>query len=65
MPSYSRGKIVLIRYPFSDLSGAKVRPAVVVSAPHASSDLIVVALTSRTETSCQASLSSPDGRLPA
>lgn len=38
-----------MRYPFSDLSGAKVRPAVIVSAPHISSDLLVVPLTSRTE----------------
>ena len=35
-PSYSRNDIVLVRYPFSDLSSAKVRPAVVVNAPHSS-----------------------------
>ena len=40
--------MVLVRYPFSDLSASKVRPAVVVSAPHPSVDLIVVPLTSRT-----------------
>jgi mRNA interferase MazF len=49
MPSYSQSDVVLVRYPFSDLSGSKVRPAVVVSAPHVSSDLIIVPLTSRTE----------------
>jgi mRNA interferase MazF len=48
MPSYSRGEIVLIRYPFADLSGAKVRPAVVVNGPHSSLDIIIVPLTSRT-----------------
>ena len=29
--SIGRGSVVLIRYPFTDLSGAKVRPAFVVS----------------------------------
>lgn len=49
MPSYSKGEVVLVRYPFSDLSGTKVRPAVVVNAPHISQDLIIVPLTSRTD----------------
>jgi mRNA interferase MazF len=49
MPSYSKGEIVLVRYPFSDLSGSKVRPAIVVSTPHASQDLFVMPLTSKTE----------------
>ncbi len=47
-PSYSRNDIVLVRYPFSDLSSAKVRPAVVVNAPHSSQDVFVVPLTSKT-----------------
>jgi mRNA-degrading endonuclease toxin of MazEF toxin-antitoxin module len=47
MPNYSKDDIVLVRYPFSDLSGSKVRPAVVVSAPHSSSDIFVVPLTSK------------------
>ena len=47
-PSYSRNDIVLVRYPFSDLSSTKVRPAVVVNAPHSSQDLFVVPLTSKT-----------------
>lgn len=47
MPSYSKGDIVLVRYPFSDLSGTKVRPAVIVNAPHISQDLLVVPLTSK------------------
>jgi len=49
MPSCSRNDVVLVRFPFSDLTGAKVRPAVVVSAPHVSRDVFVVPLTSRTE----------------
>ncbi len=48
MPSYSKPEIVLVRYPFSDLSSSKVRPAVVVTAPHTSQDLFVVPLTSKT-----------------
>ena len=47
MPSYSKPEIVLVRYPFSDLTSAKVRPAVVVNAAHVSQDLFVVALTSK------------------
>ena len=48
MPSYSKPEVVLVRYPFSDLTGTKVRPAVVVSASHASQDLLIVPLTSKT-----------------
>src|SRR5688572_22504767 len=48
MPSYSKGDVVLLRFPFSDLSGSKVRPVIVVSSPHASKDLIVIPLTSKT-----------------
>lgn len=47
MPSYSKSDIVLVRYPFSNLSGSKVRPAVVVNASHASQDVIIVPLTSK------------------
>ena len=48
MPNYSKPEVVLISYPFSDLTGAKVRPAVVVSASHVSQDLLIVPLTSKT-----------------
>ena len=34
--------------PFSDLTNAKVRPAIVVSAPHPSQDLLITPLTSKT-----------------
>ena len=39
---------MLVCYPFSDLTSLKVRPAVIVNAPHISQDLFVVALTSKT-----------------
>src|SRR3954464_9315872 len=47
MPSFSRPNVILVRYPFSDLSNSKVRPAVVFNAPHVSHDLLIVSLTSR------------------
>ena len=47
MSSYSRGEVVLIRYPFSDLSGAKTRPAIIVNASHPSVDVLIVPLTSK------------------
>ena len=49
MPSYSKGDVVLVSYPFSDASDFKVRPAIAVSAPHISQDIFVVPLTSRTD----------------
>ena len=49
MPSFSRHDVVLVRYPYSDFSGGKVRPAVIINANHPSEDAIVVALTSRLE----------------
>ena len=48
MPNYSKNDIILVRYPFSDLSGSKVTPAIVVNTPHASQDLFIVPLTSKT-----------------
>ena len=47
MPSYSHSEVILVRYPYTNLSGAKVRPAVVVNTPHVSQDVIIVPLTSR------------------
>jgi mRNA interferase MazF len=49
MPSYSKHDIILVRYPFSDLSSSKVRPAVVISAPHSSQDILITPLTSKME----------------
>jgi mRNA interferase MazF len=48
MPTYLTHDVVLVRYPFSDVATAKVRPAVVVSTTHVSRDLFVVPLSSRT-----------------
>lgn len=47
MPSYSKNEVILVRYPFSNLSGSEVRSAVVVNASHASEDVIIVPLTSK------------------
>ena len=48
MPSYSKHEVILVRYPFSDLSSSKVRPAVVVSTSHPSQDIFITPLTSKT-----------------
>jgi len=48
MPSYSKHDVILVRYPFSDLSNSKVRPAVVVSTSHPSQDILITPLTSKT-----------------
>jgi mRNA interferase MazF len=49
MPSttnYSRSAVVLVPFPFSDQSAAKVRPAVIAHPPYGSDELIVVAVSS-------------------
>jgi mRNA interferase MazF len=38
----------MARYPFTNLLGTKVRPGIVVNAPHISHDVVIVPLTSRT-----------------
>ena len=48
MASYSKNEVILVKYPFSDLSGVKVRPAVIVSTAHSSKDVLIVPLTSKT-----------------
>ncbi|MCZ7620925.1 MAG: hypothetical protein M5U24_00355 [Candidatus Kuenenia sp.] len=48
MQNYSKNDVVLVRYPFADLSSSTVRPAVVISTPHISGDIFVVPLTSKT-----------------
>ena len=48
MPSYSKHEVILVHYPFSDLSSSKVRPAVVVSTSHPSQDIMITPLTSKT-----------------
>ncbi|MBD2595284.1 type II toxin-antitoxin system PemK/MazF family toxin [Nostoc spongiaeforme FACHB-130] len=49
MLNYSKNDIILVQYPFSDLSTSKVRPAVVVSMQHISQDIFITPLTSKTE----------------
>jgi mRNA interferase MazF len=46
MTGFKRGSIVLLPFPFSDQSSAKIRPAIVVSPNYPSDDLLVVAVTS-------------------
>ncbi len=48
MSNYLIGDVVLVRYPFTDFSSSKIRPAVVISAPHVSKDVFVLPLTSKT-----------------
>jgi mRNA interferase MazF len=48
MPNSSKSDVVLINYPFTDFRGFKIRPVVVIHAPHPSQDAIVVPLTSQT-----------------
>ena len=42
MPNYSKNSVILVRYPFSDLSAIKVRPAVIVSSDSSSEDYFIV-----------------------
>ena len=48
MPSFSKNEVILVRYPFSDQTQTKVRPAVVIGATSPSEDCLIVPLTSRT-----------------
>lgn len=48
MPNCLKNEVILVHYPFTDLSATKVRPAVVIHAPHSSPDLILVPCTSQT-----------------
>jgi len=54
MPAYGFGDIVLVRFPFTDQSGAKQRPAVVVSSAaynEARRDVVIMAVTSQIKSS--------------
>jgi mRNA interferase MazF len=46
MPTFSRGDVVLTRFPFTDLAGASVRPALVVSDGAVGQDLVLTAISS-------------------
>ncbi|GMT49315.1 MAG: hypothetical protein IEMM0008_0854 [bacterium] len=47
--TYSLNDVILVKYPFSDLSHTKIRPAVVIHSPLPTLDLFIVPLTSKTE----------------
>ncbi len=49
MPSYSKNDVILVSYPFSNLSTAKIRPGIVVSVSYPSQDVFITPLTSRTQ----------------
>ena len=50
-----RGDVVLIPFPFTDLSGHKVRPAVIVSPDPQQTDVLVAFITSRLERALESS----------
>ena len=45
-PTLSRGDVVLTRFPFTDLTGASLRPALVVSPGQIGEDVVLVAISS-------------------
>jgi mRNA interferase MazF len=47
MPNYLKNDVILVGYPFSDLSTTKIRPAIIISTPHPSQDVFITPLTSR------------------
>lgn len=58
---FCKGDIVLIPFPFTDLSGSKVRPAVLLAQPKQSGDILVAFITSKTKPNTQhAVLCTPD-----
>ncbi len=46
---YKRGAVILVPFPFTDLSGNKVRPAVIISKGKIGSNIVVVFITSQTK----------------
>jgi mRNA interferase MazF len=64
---FERGDLVLIAFPFSDLSTAKKRPVLVLSRPDAYGDFVALAVTSRRQAEHGIALRPNDlvqGRLP-
>ena len=48
--NFLKGNVVLLSYPFTDLTSSKVRPAIIVSSPGDKyDDMFVVPLTSKTK----------------
>lgn len=45
-PTLARGDVVLTRFPFTDLTGASLRPALVVSQGQIGQDIVLVAISS-------------------
>ena len=68
MTNYKQGDIVLLPYPFSDLSNSKPRPAVIISTKEsADGDVLVAKITSNLHNDSNSFLIEPkdlDGRLP-
>jgi mRNA interferase MazF len=52
MHNFSKNDVILVRYPFSDLTAAKIRPAIIVGVAHRSDDCLIVPLTSKTNGLC-------------
>lgn len=46
---YKKGTIVLVPFPFTDLSGSKVRPAVIVSDGKIGADVVLLFITSQSK----------------
>lgn len=44
---YKRGTVILVPFPFTDLAGSKVRPALIISDGKIGSDIVVVFITSQ------------------
>jgi mRNA interferase MazF len=64
---FERGDLVLIPFPFSDLSAAKKRPVLMLTRPDAYGDFIALAVTSRPQTDHGIALAPADlaqGSLP-
>ncbi len=46
---YKKGTIVLVPFPFTNLTGNKVRPAIIISEKKIGNDIVVVFITSQTK----------------
>ncbi len=44
---YKKGEVILVPFPFTDLSGNKVRPAVIISEKKIGGDVVVLFITSQ------------------